>query len=271
MTRLHVETHGTGRQVLFIHGAMGHGPLVWKAQQPLAERWRLLIADRTAFGLSPEGPQDAASQAEDLAALIPDGGDVVGHSYGGVVALVLAARHPDLVRSLTVIEPPALGLAAGNPDADGLVDRTGPIFEDGPGWPEERAFGSFLAALGFEPGEVRLDELARRDVAASVREPAPWTIEVPLDAIAKAGTRTLVVTGGWPAGEKVPTARSTQRAMAAVASVLVDRLDAEHAHFAPAHHDVQSIGEPFNERLVAFVEGGRSQRRPSGGSTRPAP
>ncbi|MBA2253808.1 MAG: alpha/beta hydrolase [Chloroflexi bacterium] len=256
MTRLHVETHGTGRPVLFVHGAMGHGRDAWRMQLPLADRWRLLIADRAGFGESPGGPQDAEAQADDLAALIPGGADVVGHSYGGVIALLLAAQRPDLVRSLTVIEPPALGLVRGDPDVDAFVGRTRVVFENGPSWPEEQALRTFLLAFGLDPGEVRLSDLDRRDVAATIREPAPWTIPIPLETVAEVGVRTLVVTGGWPAGETIAAARSAQRALAAVARLIIERLRAEHAHFPTAHHDVQSRRQAFNERLLAFVEGG---------------
>jgi pimeloyl-ACP methyl ester carboxylesterase len=235
---------------------MGHGRDAWQAQLPLADRWRLLIVDRTGFGRSPDGPQAAEAQADDLAALIPDGADVVGHSYGGMVALTLAGRHPGLVRSLTLIEPPALGLVKGDDDVAGLIERTGEVFQKGLRWSEERALRTFLMALGFDPGDVRLGDIDRRDVATSVREPAPWTIAVPLGAVVEAGVKALLVTGGWPAGETIAAARSSQRAFAAVSRLLVERLRAEEAHFPAANHDVQSLGAPFNERLVAFVESG---------------
>ena len=256
MARLHVETHGSGRPVLFIHGAMGHGREAWAAQLSLAERWRLLIADRPGYGQSDDDAMDAEAQAAAMSELLDGGADVVGHSYGGVLALLLAGRYPDRVRSVTVIEPPATALVDGDVDVDGLEARTRPLFSEGPAWPAERILSGFSQAFGFDATDAELDEVARRDMAASVRDAAPWTVALPLDRIAAAGIRTLVVTGGWPAGEMLPTVASTQRAFAAIARALVDRVGAEHAHFPEAYHDVQSLGEPFNERLIAFIEGG---------------
>jgi pimeloyl-ACP methyl ester carboxylesterase len=62
----------------------------------------------------------AIVDAEDLAALIKNLGlapvHVIGNSYGAYVALILAARHPELVRSLVLSEPPVLRLL---PDVEG--------------------------------------------------------------------------------------------------------------------------------------------------------
>ena len=58
-----------------------------------------------------------------VAAALGDGAHLVGHSYGGVISLLAAAAAPGRVRSLTVIEPPALGVARGNPAADAFLTR----------------------------------------------------------------------------------------------------------------------------------------------------
>ena len=51
---------------------------------------------------------------DDLGALLEEVGaapaNLVGHSYGGLIALVLAARAPGLVERLVLAEPPVLGL-----------------------------------------------------------------------------------------------------------------------------------------------------------------
>ena len=59
------------------------------------------------------------TQVSDLAGLLvglrATPAHVVGHSWGGTVALLLAARHPQLVRTLTLIEPEAISLFVGSP------------------------------------------------------------------------------------------------------------------------------------------------------------
>ena len=61
---------------------------------------------------SPRGDYSAIVDADDLAALIRKlklaPAHIVGVSYGAYVALFLAARHPELVRSLVLSEPPVL-------------------------------------------------------------------------------------------------------------------------------------------------------------------
>src|SRR5262249_60813453 len=83
-----------------------------------------------------EPKHSAVVEAEYLAAFIKklDLGTVhvVGNSYGGYAALFLAARHPELVRTLTVAEPPVV--FAGDrieESKERLVKRARAAFEKG--------------------------------------------------------------------------------------------------------------------------------------------
>lgn len=121
---LHVERLGSGPPVLFVHGSVGGGESTWSEQQPLAERWTLLLLDRPGYGSNPPVErEDFDVDAGHVAELLGDGVHLVGQSYGGVVSLLAAARRPEAVRSLTVIEPPAFAVAAGRPEVDELVAR----------------------------------------------------------------------------------------------------------------------------------------------------
>src|SRR5215217_4273132 len=112
---LNVTAWGKGDPAVLVHGSFGWGEETWHAQRPLASDYALLLVDRRGYGDSPgDGRADFERDAEDVAALLEQPAHVVGHSYGGVGALLAAAGRPDNVRSLTVIEPPALGLLAGD-------------------------------------------------------------------------------------------------------------------------------------------------------------
>src|SRR5205823_5034603 len=119
MSKLHVEEFGKGLRVLLVHGSGSGGSAAWSEQLPLAERFRLVIPTRSGYPPNPPLARiDFERQAVELEPLLEDGAHLVGHSYGGVISLFIAGSHPEAVRSLAVSEPPAFGLARGNPEVD---------------------------------------------------------------------------------------------------------------------------------------------------------
>ena len=80
-------------RVVLIHGSGGNAETAWAAVRPLAERFTLVAPNRG--GYPPNSPLervDFAVQAAELAPLLEDGAHLVGHSYGGVIALLIAAQ-----------------------------------------------------------------------------------------------------------------------------------------------------------------------------------
>jgi pimeloyl-ACP methyl ester carboxylesterase len=109
---LECQCSGTGDSVLLIHGSHIAGsfiPLI--AEMALAPRFQFIRLHRRGFaGSAPvSGAFTIEQQAADCRALLESLGvkraHVVGHSYGGVIALQLAAESPALVRSLVLLEP----------------------------------------------------------------------------------------------------------------------------------------------------------------------
>ena len=121
---------GQGAPVLFVHGAFSDHR-AWDGQrEAVAQRYRYIAPTQRYFGTAP-WPDDGeryslAVHADDLAAFIREINvgpvHVVGWSYGGAIELMLAAHHPELVKSLlffepalaTFIEDPADAKAAGD-------------------------------------------------------------------------------------------------------------------------------------------------------------
>jgi len=216
--------------------------LTWNAQKPLADRFEIVAPNRRGF---PPGPDVERVDFEDEAVwlepfLLP-GTHLVGHSYGGVISLFAAARHPELLRSLTVIEPPAFGAARGIPAADEFMARVEEHWTNGPRDPGEFLQG-FLALVGssIPPGDFN-PELLQGARTLMVERP-PSEAVIPFDELAGTPFPKLVVSGG----------HST--AFDAVCDVLEERLGAERAVLPGAGHSVQRLGEPFNELLASFVE-----------------
>jgi len=113
---LHVYRYGpvTGIRLLAIHGLTGHG----RRWESLATRHLSDVAiaapDLLGHGRSPwSAPWTIDANVEKLASLLDDEADgpvvVVGHSFGGALALNLAAGRPDVVAGLVLLDP-AIGL-----------------------------------------------------------------------------------------------------------------------------------------------------------------
>lgn len=125
--RFHVRVEGTeGPHVILIPG-LTSSPEIW---QSLIDRLdgphRLHLVHVQGFAGAPAMDNAAglvsAPVAEDLARYIREQGIedpvVIGHSMGGTIALMLAARHPDLVGKLMVVDQiPFMGQAFGDPNA----------------------------------------------------------------------------------------------------------------------------------------------------------
>lgn len=111
--------------VLLIHSG-GFTSRQWrKLAEALAPRYRVLAPDLLGYGESgpwPDGePFHFRQDLAFLESLLDETGepvDVVGHSYGGFLALQLALHRPELVRSIAVYEPVAFGILDEVKDAD---------------------------------------------------------------------------------------------------------------------------------------------------------
>ena len=109
---------------------------IWDAAfGPLSEAFRVVALDRRGHGLSEAGqpPGSILEDADDVGALIAElelgPAHVVGSSWGGSIALWLAARRPDLVRSVVAHEPALFDLLdrAREPVLDRLRSTLGEI------------------------------------------------------------------------------------------------------------------------------------------------
>jgi pimeloyl-ACP methyl ester carboxylesterase len=239
-----VEEHGAGPRVVLVHGALTNGPATWAKQLPLAERWRLLVLTRPGFAPNPPIARcDFDADAAAVADLLDEPAHLVGHSYGALVALLAAVQRPEHVRSLTLVEAPVFGLVRGN----ALVEHAIAVhlaaveeFGDDP-----RAFMvSFTERLGGQGANVPdpLPDPLRQGVELLIHERSPWEADIPVAALAAAPFRTLVVSGGHdPVQELMSDALAEQLGSRAERAVITGR-----------GHNVQRVGDQFNDRLEAF-------------------
>jgi pimeloyl-ACP methyl ester carboxylesterase len=240
---LAVERIGDGPPILFIHGDIVGPKLTWRKQRELAGRWRLIIPSRPGFGGSPALERnDFEVEAPMFADLLGEGAHLVGHSYGAVIALLVAAERPEGVRSLTVSEPGCLRVARGTPVVDEMIANGQRLFEHAHSIPSEEFLRLFRGGAGSAfgtPDELPADLL--QGVELLKRERPPWEAEIPLNRLAGAAFPIQVLSGGHsPAFE-------------AVCDVLANVLSAERWVIPGRGHTVPSTGVPYNQRLEAFL------------------
>ena len=237
-------------RLVFVHGSVRNGDAAWAAQRPLAVHYELVVLNRPGYPPNrPEERIDFEEQASWVAERLTPGDHLCGHSYGGVVSLYAAGVFSELA-SLTVLEPPAFGLAAGDPAADELAGRLAAHWEHGSDDPRDFLLGFYAAVAGreFELPDPLTSEL-EQGVRALMVERFPWEADPPLDGIAARSYDKLVVSGGW------------SPAFDAVCDVLEERLGAARAVIPGAGHNPQAA-PGFNERLLEFLtsSGARSLR-----------
>ncbi|MFO0667655.1 MAG: alpha/beta hydrolase [Polyangiaceae bacterium] len=146
-TRLHVTTTGTGVPVLLLHSG-GMSARQWRplmAELEKKQTYRVIAPDF--IGSGDNDPWDVTQGAgsdfkfemdvEALLEVVQSLGapvHVVGHSYGGFIALMLGLRAPYAIRSLSLYDPVAFGVLHASGDAIGLADldraASNPVFND---------------------------------------------------------------------------------------------------------------------------------------------
>jgi pimeloyl-ACP methyl ester carboxylesterase len=221
-----VETLGSGPRVVLVHGSVANGRATWgSVLAPLAERFELVVLNRPGFPPHSEPePVDFDEHARLVSEVLEPAAHVVGHSYGGVIALLAAALKPDAVRSLAVLEPPAFAVARGQPAVEEFVARSAALWESGPRDPEP-FLRAFLDLVGSSlPG--RPSEAVLQGARTLMLERPPWEAEIPLSSLRAAPFPKLVASG------------EHDDAFEVVCDVLARRLRAERAVLPGVGHSL---------------------------------
>jgi pimeloyl-ACP methyl ester carboxylesterase len=218
---------------VLLHGSVTNAARSWGTQRELGSRFEVVLPNRPGFAPGPPVERvDFDADAEWLEGVVRPGDHLVSHSYGGVVALVAAPRLP--LASLTVIEPPAFGVARGDSDVERWLDGAARLPRD-----SVRAhLEAFLTHVGAPfPLPHPLPPDLRQGAEAFFSERRPDEAVIPLEPLPYP---VLVVTGAH------------EPAFDAVADVLCSRLGAERLVLAGAGHAVQRA-PGFNPALEAFI------------------
>lgn len=205
---LSAEELGSGPPVIFLHGSFSNSDHAWVKQRPLASRLRLILADRPGYGrTAPAADRTIRGQAASVIALADRlelaGLHLVGWSYGGVVALAAAlelhASHR--LRSLTLIEPPLMGIARDDPGVASFLDRVRGIWDRaGAGARPQEWILEFLAGVN-PPGDPDLPRKRAWPVYLAGAEPflaeqRPHEYVPDAERLRALDVPALLVTGG---------------------------------------------------------------------------
>ncbi|MFE7190334.1 alpha/beta fold hydrolase [Kitasatospora sp. NPDC057541] len=152
LTVNHAEIEGrTGEPVVLVHGNVSSGVFWHPTMADLPERYRPLAPDLRGFGGTEPLPVDATrglrDHSEDLLSYLQELSlgpvHLVGWSMGAGVALQLLRDHPELVRSLTLVNPVSPYGFGGTHGVDGTLNSP-----DGAGSGAGTAAAEFVRLLG---------------------------------------------------------------------------------------------------------------------------
>ena len=135
MTPLHTQTYGNGAEpALALHCSLAHGGEWAGVTGFLGDDLTLTAPDLPGHGKSPDwdGTGDFIRQCAAAVLAIPEmqGGEplhLIGHSGGAVIALQVAQARPDLIRTLTLIEPTLFAAARDTPSFAATRDLFAPF------------------------------------------------------------------------------------------------------------------------------------------------
>jgi pimeloyl-ACP methyl ester carboxylesterase len=147
---LEYEAVGSGEPLLLISPVLADGFVPLAAEPALADRYRLIRYHKRGWVGSTHttGPVTVEEHAADAAALLEHLGvpsaHVAGHSSGAAVGAQLALDHPDVVRTLTLLELSLLSV----PSGAAFFEQVGPAFEAYGRGDHEDAIARFLSVVG---------------------------------------------------------------------------------------------------------------------------
>lgn len=212
---LHYLATGSGPPIVFVHGGLADYREWLPVMESLNGRYTTVAYSRRHSNPNRDNPVHPAhspiTEADDLAALIKalHGGPVhvVGASYGASTSLALALRRPELIHSLTMVEPPLVswlpGIEGGQPVLDDfnerLIDPVRAAFLAGD---RDAAFSITLRYFAGPDAMQQIPPAVLDSLRANLRD---WEVmfrsseilpDIPREALRKLAVPVLMLSGG---------------------------------------------------------------------------
>jgi len=256
-----VREAGSGPGVVCIHSNASTSGQWRGLMERLAPRFHVLAPDSYGSGKTAEWHSDRVISLRDEVRLIEpvlrDAGaqmTLIGHSYGGAVALIAALKNPGRVRALALYEPTLFALVeqeSRSPnDVDGIrnaADAAISLVEAGDPVGASRRFIDFWMGGGsFE----RMPERNRAAIAEAVRNVQGWKDALfdeptPADAFRALDVPVLLLVGTRSPLSSRAVARRLAARLPQVEALELDGL----GHMAPVTHP-----DVVNARIARFLD-----------------
>jgi pimeloyl-ACP methyl ester carboxylesterase len=250
--RIAYRAAGGGAPVVLLHGGWSDGR-EWRLQlEGLADEFRVIAWDAPGCGASADPPSDFAlddyadAAASLLVVLGLERAHVVGMSFGGALAIALAARHPTAVRSLVLAS--AYAGWKGSLPPDEVAARVARVVEEADE-PPERWAASYLP--GFFAGPV--DPALVDEVLAIMCDSRPAGIKAMVRAFGDADLRDALP--GIDAPTLLLYGDQDTRAPLSVARALHEAIPDAELRVLPGVGHVSNVEAPdrFNEEVRRFL------------------
>ncbi|MBI1279645.1 MAG: alpha/beta fold hydrolase [Anaerolineaceae bacterium] len=245
MGKLHVEIRGSGPKVLMVHGGEeGGGLSAYEAQMPLSQTFTLLLPDLPGHGKTPaEGVTNIDADADLVVEeLLTERMHVVGNSYGGGVVLRAAAKRPEMVRSLTLIEPNTMDIAASDPVVLQMLMEIMQAVQIPDLRQRAIAFANVLGVQKEWPDPLPENYRLMSENLPNLLKPNPNALPTGqlTEKVVAAGVPSLVISGGH------------REAWEHICDAVAKALNAQRTVITGFGHAPQQNGLDFNARMEKF-------------------
>lgn len=252
---------GSGEGVVCIHSNASASAQWRPLMERLSPRFRVFAPDSIGAGKSPAWPEDRDVTLGDEVALLEPvfslAGrplSLVGHSYGGAVALIAALARPDMVRALALYEPTLFSLfeeeAPGQEAANGIRQAAADAAAAMDAQDASAAAARFIDYWMGAGTWRAMPEARQAVVAVSMSNVRGWAHALFTEPTALQAFRTLDVPVLYMVGAKSP---SSSRGVAKLLTAVLPQVTVvefpELGHMGPVTHP-----EQVNEAIAQFLE-----------------
>ncbi|HKA88260.1 MAG TPA: alpha/beta hydrolase [Haliangiales bacterium] len=251
---------GAGPGVVCLHANASTSSQWRPLLEALSPKFHVLAADSYGSGNSPPWPTGRDAWLRDEVALLEPvfarAGDpfvLVGHSYGGAIALIAALSQPHRVRALAVYEPTLFSLIEANSpppnDADGIKGAVTAAMAYLDAGDTGRAAEQFIDYWMGKGSWARMPEARRAPIARSVVSIPAWAHALlheptPLSAFRELKVPVLYMTGGESPASSLGVARLLTPTLPNIEVIELKGL----GHMAPVTQP-----EPVNQAIARFL------------------